>query len=309
MSAKARVERKTFRAMIGRIVREPLLHFFLLGLAVFGLHASLNRDGGSGTVADPHLVEITSADIEWLRSTWNRKMGREPTPRELEGLTAAFIREEILYREAVSMGLDQHDTVVRRRMAQKMEFLFKDLAEMSQPKEEELRAWFDENLDRYRAPALVSFTHVYFNGDRRGEKVLDDARDVLDKLEASAIDPSEAPALGDRFMLQSTYPLQGLDLVTREFGRAFADAVDGLDPGRWHGPVISGYGLHLVYVHQREDSRLPALDEVRGRVTQDLMMARREKINAAAYREIKSKYRVLVENMPYEYDDGEGGDG
>ena len=284
----------------GRLLREPLLHFFLLGLAVFGLHAFLNSDEGNGAVADPHLVEITSADIEWLRSTWNKKMGREPTAEELEGMTDAFIREEILYREAVSMGLDQHDTVVRRRMAQKMEFLFKDLAEMAEPTEEELQAWFDENRERYRAPALVSYTHVYFNGDQRGEKVLEDARKVLAELQKEGGDPAEAPARGDRFMLRSSYPLQGLDMTAREFGRGFADALAGLETGRWQDPVVSGYGLHLVYLHERIDSRLPELDEVRERVVMDLMTARREQVNTAAYREIKSKYQVLVENMPYE---------
>ncbi len=292
---------------VGRLLREPLLHFFLLGLAVFGLHAFLNSDEGNGAVADPRLVEITSADIEWLRSTWNKKMGREPTAAELGGMTDAFIREEILYREAVSMGLDQHDTVVRRRMAQKMEFLFKDLAEMAEPTEEELQAWFDGNRERYRAPALVSFTHVYFNADQRGEKVLEGARKVLAELEKEGVDPAGAPARGDRFMLQSSYPLQGLDMVNREFGRAFADALSGLETGRWQGPVVSGYGLHLVYLHERADSRLPELDEVRERVTMDFMTARREEVNTAAYREIKSKYQVLVENMPYERGTQQGG--
>jgi len=291
-----------------RWLREPLLHFFLLGLVVFGLHAVLNSEANTDSGKDPRLVEITSADIDWLRSTWNKKMGREPTPDELKGLINGFIREEVLYREAVSMGLDQHDSVVRRRMAQKMDFLFKDLAEMAQPSEEEMAAYFEEERERYRAPARVSFTHVYFNGDRRGERVLEDARKALEKIEEGKIDPSGATALGDRFMLQFYYPQQSTEMTAREFGRAFADRLGTLEAAAWHGPVVSGYGLHLVYVHDRVESRLPELEEVRDRVTQDLMADRREKINRAAYREIKSKYRVLVEDMPHreEGDPGEG---
>lgn len=282
-----------------RLFKEPLLHFFLLGLVVFGLHAVLNSDADSGSRGDPLLVEISSADIEWLRSTWNKKMGREPTPREATGLIDSFIREEILYREAVSMGLDQHDSVVRRRMAQKMDFLFKDLAEMAQPTDEEISAWFERNRERYRVPAQTSFTHVYFNRDRRGEKVEEDAREVLEKVRVEEFDPSRISSLGDRFMLQPYYPTQSTDSIAREFGKTFAESVAPMEAGRWHGPVYSGYGLHLVYVHDRTDSRLPGIDEVRKEVVRDLMSERKEKVNAAAYGEIKSKYRILVENMPY----------
>lgn len=282
-----------------RLLKEPLLHFFLLGLVVFGLHATLNSDADTGSRGDPLLVEISSADIEWLGATWNKKMGREPTARENAGLIDSFIREEILYREAVSMGLDQHDSVVRRRMAQKMDFLFKDLAEMAQPTDEEISAWFEKNSERYRVPAHTSFTHVYFNRDRRGEKAEEDAREVLEKVRVEEFDPSRISSLGDRFMLQPYYPTQSTDSIAREFGKTFADSVAPMEAGRWHGPVYSGYGLHLVYVHDRTDSRLPGLEEVRDEVVRDLMSERKEKVNAAAYGEIKSKYRILVENMPY----------
>jgi hypothetical protein len=289
-----------------RLFKDPLLHFFLLGLVVFGLHATLNSEADTGSRGDPLLVEITSADIEWLRSTWNKKMGREPTPRETSGLVDSFIREEILYREAVSMGLDQHDSVVRRRMAQKMDFLFKDLAEMAQPTEEEISGWFERNSERYRVPAHTSFTHVYFNRDRRGEKVEEDAREVLEKVLAEEFDPSRTSSLGDRFMLQSYYPTQSTDSIAREFGKTFADSVAPMEAGRWHGPIYSGYGLHLVYVHDRTDSRLSGIDEVRDDVVRDLMSERKEKVNAAAYGEIKSKYRILVENMPYRESEEQG---
>jgi peptidyl-prolyl cis-trans isomerase C len=280
-------------------LRSPLLYFFILGLIVFGLHSFLNSEAGEGRLKDPGLVEITSADIEWLRSNWNKKMGREPTPEEFRGLVDSFIREEILYREGVSMGLDQHDSVIRRRLAQKMEFLFKDIAEMSQPGEEELRSFFEDNSERYLVPALVSFTHVYFNLDNRGVTAGEEADELLARLKSGKTDPYEAPVLGDRFMLQSYYPQMAPRDVSREFGQAFSDGVFSLEGGGWHGPLRSGYGLHLVYIHDQVEARMPELEEVQEKVSLDLMSDRREKVNKAAYQEIKTRYTILVENMPY----------
>jgi hypothetical protein len=198
------------------------------------------------------------------------------------------------------MGLDQHDSVVRRRLAQKMEFLFKDVAEMAQPNEDELQAYLQDHPERYRFPARVSFTHVYFSPDRRGGRAEPDARNVLEALEAGDLEPSEAPSLGDRFMLQTYYPQQASQDATREFGTAFAKRLFTLEVGRWEGPVASAYGLHLVFVHDRIESRLPRLEEVRTKVETDLLENRRRMVNQTAYDEILSRYEVLVENLPYE---------
>jgi hypothetical protein len=285
-----------------RWLRSPLLHFFVLGLVVFGLHALLNLEAETSR-RDPHLVEITSADIEFLRTNWNRLMGREPTADELERLLGDFIREEVLYREALGMGLDQHDTVIRRRLAQKMDFLFKDLAEMNEPSDEEVVTYFDANAERYRAPATVSFTHVYFSPDLRGDRAFADAEAALADVRARGVDPSvdqdETASLGDRFMLQSYYPRQTYESAAWEFGRGFAAALPDLETGEWHGPVGSGFGLHLVYLHERVEPRLPGLDEVRQRVVTDLLADRRQMVNRAAYAEISSRYTILVEDMPY----------
>lgn len=291
--------KKKFDVMAVRWLREPLLHFFLLGAVVFGLHAVLTTGAKPPPPKNQRLVEITSADIEWLRSNWNKRMWREPTSGELQNLIDSFIREEILYREAVAMGLDQHDSIVRRRLAQKMEFLFKDLAEMAQPTLVELQAYLEDHPERYRFPARVSFTHVYFSPDRRGERAESDARKVLQSLEAGGLEPSEAPLLGDRLMLQTHYSRQATEDAAREFGTAFARRLFELEVGHWDGPVASAYGLHLVFVHDRIESRLPRLEEVREKVETDLLESRRRKVNQAAYDEIRSRYEVLVENLPY----------
>jgi hypothetical protein len=148
-----------------RLWREPLIHFFVLGLVVFGLRGVIEQ--GEETTVDPFLVEVSSAEIDWFRTMWRKRMGREPTVEELRGQVNQLIREEILSREAVTMGLDEGDMVVRRRLAQRMDFLFRDLAETAGPSDDELRGYLKDNRSTYEIPGRVSFTHVYFNPEAR----------------------------------------------------------------------------------------------------------------------------------------------
>ena len=165
-----------------RQLREPLLHLFVLGLVVFGLHAALDR-GSEEALDDPYLVEVSSADIEWFRTMWKKRMGREPTVEELRGQVNQVIRERILEREAIRMGLDKDDVVVRRRLAQKMEFLFKDIATLTEPSDEDLRRYLEENRDRYETPVKLTFTQVFFNTDKRGLAGAEKAETLKDVLE------------------------------------------------------------------------------------------------------------------------------
>ncbi|MHC4758177.1 MAG: peptidyl-prolyl cis-trans isomerase [Planctomycetota bacterium] len=284
---------------IKAIVKEPLLYFFLLGAVVFGAHALLNKNATNGE-DNRYQVEVTSSDIEWLRNRWNKLMGREPRAEELQGLIESMIREEILYREAVSMGLDEKDTVVRRRLAQKMEFLFKDLADMEQPGDEELREYFLSNAERYSLPGMVSFTHVFFSSDKRADKALSDARACVEGFLSKGVKADETASYGDQFMLELSYEQQSLEQISRIFGVEFAEGVYGLKAGEWCGPVRSSYGWHAVFVHGRVESSIPSFDEVRRKVEIDFISERRSKVNEQAYKEISSRYTVLVEDLPYE---------
>ncbi|MBW2671011.1 MAG: hypothetical protein JRD87_14240, partial [Deltaproteobacteria bacterium] len=146
---------KTNNQKSQRFFREPIIHFFVLGLVVFGLHALLDRKPKT-IVDDPYLVEVSSADIEWMWTLLNKKMGREPTGQDLRGQVNQLIREQILSREAVAMGLDEGDIVVRRRLVQKVEFLFKDLSAMTEPTEDDLRNYYTENRAKYEMPPQVT---------------------------------------------------------------------------------------------------------------------------------------------------------
>jgi hypothetical protein len=278
---------------LSRWPREPLVHFLALGVALFALNALIAR-GDTAAEAD-RRVAVTEVEVRWLRDTWQSRWQRPPTETELRGLVDDYVRQEVLYREALAMGLDRDDEVIRRRMVQKIEFLTSDLASQVQPTETQLQAYFQENLDRYRIPERRSFAHVYFNLDQRGEAALGDAEQLLAELRSAppgAVRPAE---LGDRFMLRHEYPLQREQDVSRIFGQRFAAALFELEPGAWRGPIPSGYGAHLAYVREIEEPRVPGLDMVRGNVLQDYGSWLREQANDAMLAGVRSRYTVEID--------------
>ncbi|UCG86589.1 MAG: peptidyl-prolyl cis-trans isomerase [Gemmatimonadota bacterium] len=272
-------------------LREPLLHFLLIGLALFGVSALWrSRDSGS-----EKLIAVTSLEIEWLRRNWEARWQRPPTETELRGLVNDFVRQEVLYREAIAMGLDRDDQVVRNRMVQKLELLTDDLAAQAQPAEAELQTYMQENMERYMIPERRSFTHVYFNVDRRGESVIETAEEVLQRLRANPAAARRAAELGDRFMLAPDYAMQSLSEVARGFGQRFADALFAVEAGEWQGPIASGYGWHLVLVTDVTESQVPELAQVRNAVLRDYLTSLREQASEALYNSLLQNYEVEID--------------
>ena len=284
-----------------RIWKEPLIHFFVLGLVVFGLHSVFEPK--PEVADDPFLVEVSSADIEWFRTMWRKRMGREPTVEELRGQVNQLIREQVLSREAVSMGLDEDDMVVRRRLAQKMDFLFRDLSDFTEPSDGELQAYLRENRSIYEIPERVTFTHIYFNTDKRGDdKAAHEVRQLAKRLNANGGVPSDTSILGDPFLKGYDYSDKTLTDIRGEFGPQFAETVWELRAGTWHGPVPSGYGLHAVYVEERADAKLPDFGDMRERLKADWMAERQREIARQTYEKLRQRYQVLLEGMPYDLD-------
>jgi hypothetical protein len=281
------------RKLIADIVRSPLVHFVVIGAGLFVLYGLYGEP--SAEDADNTIV-VSSGEIGWLRDSFSKRWNRPPTPQELKGLIDTHVRETVLYREAVAMGLDDGDVIIRRRLAQKLEFLFQDLADAREPTEQELRDFFAAHREQYRDPEISTFTHVFVDPDRRGENTLADAEKILAELDALA-DPTEAAAdRGDRFMLQAYYPERSEAEVARLFGQAFARSVFELVPGRWHGPVLSGYGVHLVYVHGRSQSPPPSFDDVRDLVARDWQDKVRQEFNDQYVENLTSRYDIIIED-------------
>jgi hypothetical protein len=205
-----------------------------------------------------------------------------------------YIKEEVLYREAVAMGLDKDDTIIRRRMSQKMQFLFEDVAAQAEPTEEELRQYLCKNADYFRIEPRFTFMHVYMNPDRHGETLRADAASLLEKLRQSS-GKIDFEALGDPIMLSHSYDHVSQSEVGKLFGEDFARKLLELMPGQWQGPVKSGYGLHFVFLRNRTEGRVPGLDEVRDTVKREFENVRRKAVNEATYRRILEQYTLVLE--------------
>ena len=279
------------------MLREPLVHFMFIGAVIYLLYGMFAEPVPE---ADDKTIVVTAGEIEWMQTAWKKRWNRPPTDKELDGLMQQYIRETVLYREALTMGLNQHDTVIRRRLAQKLEFLAKDLVALTPPTEEELQAYFDAHPKRYQEPTRYTFTQVFIDPDKRGDATLDDAEAIKATLMAEGDAIENAAVLGDDLMLQDYYPEKDQAEIQKFFGSGFAEALIALSPGQWHGPVPSGYGVHLVYIRNITEPPAPVFTEVRERVVQDWTTDRSEELNEQFYTNLRNQYTVVIEGATEE---------
>ena len=286
---------RSWRGKLLRVVKEPLVHFVMIGAAVYLAFALFGQSDGDAELRGQQTIVVTKGEVDSFTEMWQKKWNRPPTPQELKGLLDQYVRETVLYREALAMGLDQDDTIVRRRLAQKLEFLSQDLIQPETPTDEELRAWFEKNVDRYQAPELITFTHIFLDPDKRDDQTLDDAEQIKAELIASSNPPAEISGVGDPFLLQRYYPERSEFDLSKLFGGEFARSIMELDTGQWHGPVLSGYGVHLVYVHALQEFPAPGFDEVADRVLEDWTEAKRKELNDQYVKSLLDRYDVVIE--------------
>jgi hypothetical protein len=241
---------------------------------------------------------VSSAQVARLIQAFTEQRGRPPTAPETKTVIDEHVREEILVREALEMGLDKGDVVVRRRLAQKMATLVGDLEAPGDPTEEELRTFFDFHADRYRGPVRVRLTHLYFSGEQRGASAETEARAALERLRAAPRLPKSALERGDPFAPHVGGGLRSQAELAELFGPSFAEAVVRFPVGVWQGPVRSKSGYHLVRVDERSVPPVPELAAVRDRVIADWRGARRAETDAAGVARIRNRYEVVIAEPP-----------
>lgn len=279
-----------------RLLQEPLIQFLLVGVALFAVYSYQQR--GRSAEASPQEIRLTLDDLAQLGLVFESQWQRPPTPDEFSRLVESKVQEEVLYREAIAMGLDKDDTIVKRRMAQKMQFLAEDVATAREPTTDELRAWFGENADVFALPGRVSFRHLYFSWDERGDAARDDAAQVLTEITDEPSDAAGVATRADPFMFQDYYGDRTSEEIAREFGPAFAQAVVKLAPGSWHGPLESGYGWHLVFVEAAAPGRTPRFEEVEPDVKTAWLGTQKEEAWRKAYSDMRARYTVTLPAPP-----------
>jgi hypothetical protein len=278
---------------ITRIFKEPLFQFFIIGIVLYAVYALFGKIDNS---ADENTVIVTEGDLAWMADSWTKRWNRPPTAAEFKGLVDHHIEESILYQESLKMGLDKNDVIIRRRLAQKLRFLQEDLIKPAEPSIEELDIYFNENIDKYIAEELITMTQIFFDPDERDEATLSDAENTINVLKKMDITDIELADYGDNFMLQNYYPGHTQIEIAKLFGNDFAQSVMVLKPGEWHGPILSGYGAHLVYISERIEPEQPILTEVREIVLKDWRLAKQEEINDLFIDGLLSRYTIVFED-------------
>ncbi len=279
-----------------RWLREPLVHFLLIGAALFAISRVIKP--ATDRNAPPRQIVLTLDDLRQLQIGFAAQWQRPPNEQEMLGLIESRIKEEILYREALALGLDKDDTIVKRRMAQKMEFLAEDVSAAKEPTTAELKAWFEKNTTLFMQPARLTFRHLYFSPDRRGKSAWSDAKAALPKLDGKPASWAGAAAFGDPFMFQDYLADRTPDQVAKDFGPPFAKALFVEKPGRWTGPIESGYGWHLVFVESLTPERVPAFEEVEPDVKTAWLAARKAEAWDKAYQAMRAKYELMLPAPP-----------
>jgi peptidyl-prolyl cis-trans isomerase C len=257
-------------------LKDPVTSFVIAGTAIFLL---------SGMFSDSEIskvIELSDDDVDRLSGNWRMQRSREPSAEELQDIVEQFVQDEVYFRESQRLGLDVNDAIIRRRLVQKLTFLTEDIASIQPLSAAEIQSFFDENIEAYREPVRISFTHHYFSSERR-ENAQADAKAALD-----------TNVKGDPFMLQNNYTDRTLGQIRGFLGDEFVEALDELEPSEaWQGPIKSAYGWHIVKVHKKADSFIPELAAIADRVAADAAVAVRSNASETYYQELKGRYEII----------------
>lgn len=267
-----------------KLLKEPLMHFVLLGFLFFGLYNAVNKQNDSESV-----ILIDDFDMNNIIASWEMQWKRLPTDEELKSLVDLNIKQEIFYQEALKMNLDHNDEIIKRRLAQKMQFLSNDLATISEPTDEDLQEFFDKNFEDYLTPSVYSFYQIIFSPDNRKDPKKDAEQTLLKFKELSF---EEMKNKGDAFPFPFFFENQNANDINRQLGIQFSDNLNTMETNQWIGPVSSGFGYHLVYIVEKTGPQIPDFNIVKDDLLNDFEYENQKNLNDQLLQELKKNYKI-----------------
>lgn len=272
---------------IRKLLEEPLLHFIIVGATLFFIYYAVVENADINKSGD--VIVISSSDIERLAYLFEKTWKRQPNDKELKGLVDDYLEEEVLYREAMKLGLDKNDMVVRRRMRQKMEFFVNDLSEHAEPTEKQLEDYLEKNKEKYRIEPLLTFKHIYFKSDSSETSI----NDIKNKLNNKLI--RDTSSLGDNTILSSYLKHVSLSEIDNRFGHGFSDKISNLDTRTWQGPEESAYGYHLIFIEEKIEAYDPKLSDIRDEVKRNWKYSLQKELEQEYLRKTIDQYNVQIQ--------------
>jgi hypothetical protein len=270
----------------GKLLREPILHFLLIGIALFVIYGKVAAPDKAGT-----RIVVSQPMVDAIGREFQARWSRPPSEQELAGLVDSQIRDEILYREGLALGLDRDDPVIKRRIRQKLEIIAEEETTRDAPTDADLAAYLTRNAARFTRPPTVSFEQIFFDGS--GSPA--DVERAVAAARAAVTRGADPATLGQRTMLPGRVDNTALDLVARDFGAEFAGRLASVPVGEWTGPLASGFGAHLVRVTERTPAALPPLATIRAQVVREWENERRTASLEESFRKLRDKYEIVVE--------------
>ena len=270
-----------------KLIKEPLVHFILLGILIFVLYAFIGEKEESD-----NTIVFDTYDLDNILSSWELQWKRPPTAEELSNLISQNIKQEIFYKEALSMNLDHNDEIIKRRLSQKMQFLSKDLANLSTPQDKELTEYYDKHKEKYMLPAKYSLYQIVFSTDNR-DNPKQDAQALLSKNKNAAFNQMENK--GDNLPFNYYYQNAYTNDLRAQFGSVFSSALKDLEQGKWVGPVKSGFGYHLIFIDEYLEPQLPPLDAIKEKVLIDFSYQKENMMDDLIYKELRKKYNIELD--------------
>jgi len=275
-----------------KLLREPLLHFILVGAALFLIfYITVDR---SNFNQSKDIIVISTSDIDRLSYLFEKTWSRQPNDSELRGIVDGYLEEEVLYREAIMLGLDKDDTVVRRRMRQKMEFFVNDLTEQTEPTEKQLKEYLVKNKDKYRTESRLSFKQIFFKPDKDSEDISNRIINIKDNLNQQSKSSKYTKNIGDATMLPVELEKTSISEIDSQFGRRFSDKLSELDQNRWEGPIESAYGFHLIFLEEKTEGYDPGLSEIHSEVERDWKYSLQKELEQEYFRKKLDQYQVQI---------------